>query len=330
MSFTETKCESCQRSFLKRNSAYNRSVRRKAKHYCSRTCAVASRLKPELRTECKQCASIFKRPGPATLAKRGNRGKFCTKRCYTLWQRENPKDYGPSTAVVSTSQKCAFGPCQNKVLRRHKKTQKYCSVRCAVRQAGSRKSAAARSTYPICPVCGDRTKTRKSKHCSSQCWQIVLSRRKGARDYKRGIFATQPNECHVCKYRIRPALVIHHQDGNRQNNCPDNLCILCANCHSLVHRGAEGADVGVAFENLSLEQQGLFELVEKVKYVTQKRIQRRRRIIPLYQRVTPEDCEHILERRAQGVTIKDLAESYKVASSSIRKILDCRLYPNHT
>lgn len=41
--------------------------------------------------------------------------------------------------------------------------------------------------------------------------------------------------CIVCTERV--SLHTHHIDGNRENNNPENLALLCANCHGMVHDG---------------------------------------------------------------------------------------------
>jgi len=41
--------------------------------------------------------------------------------------------------------------------------------------------------------------------------------------------------CIVCTERV--SLNTHRIDGNRENNNPDNLALLCANCHGMVHDG---------------------------------------------------------------------------------------------
>ncbi len=41
---------------------------------------------------------------------------------------------------------------------------------------------------------------------------------------------------HTCCYcRERKDVVIHHIDEDPSNNNPDNLCVLCTGCHSIVH-----------------------------------------------------------------------------------------------
>jgi hypothetical protein len=44
------------------------------------------------------------------------------------------------------------------------------------------------------------------------------------------------NECEKCKYNEIPQILgIHHIDKNRNNNCINNLMVLCPNCHSIEH-----------------------------------------------------------------------------------------------
>lgn len=43
--------------------------------------------------------------------------------------------------------------------------------------------------------------------------------------------------CSRCGYENIAALEVHHIDSNRDNNSIENLKILCANCHTLTHKG---------------------------------------------------------------------------------------------
>lgn len=44
-------------------------------------------------------------------------------------------------------------------------------------------------------------------------------------------------ECTICSFNDINALEVHHIDRDRSNGEIDNLIVLCANHHALVHRG---------------------------------------------------------------------------------------------
>jgi 5-methylcytosine-specific restriction endonuclease McrA len=53
---------------------------------------------------------------------------------------------------------------------------------------------------------------------------------------KKKILATRPHKCQRCGYdKIPEILVIHHVDHNRMNGDPENLELLCPNCHAEEH-----------------------------------------------------------------------------------------------
>lgn len=41
-------------------------------------------------------------------------------------------------------------------------------------------------------------------------------------------------------------ILIHHKDGNRKNNAPNNLMAVCDKCHSRIHfpNGKLGKNIG--------------------------------------------------------------------------------------
>ncbi len=53
---------------------------------------------------------------------------------------------------------------------------------------------------------------------------------------KRFILEEQDNKCAACnitKWNNKPITFdLEHIDGNSENNCRQNLCCLCPNCHS--------------------------------------------------------------------------------------------------
>ena len=68
---------------------------------------------------------------------------------------------------------------------------------------------------------------------------------------KKHLIAARGHRCEQCKntewmqYPI--PLEVHHKDGDRTNNSPENLSLLCPNCHSLTdnYRGRKSAQVKV-------------------------------------------------------------------------------------
>lgn len=47
---------------------------------------------------------------------------------------------------------------------------------------------------------------------------------------------TEHPQCVACGYdQFKDALIVHHLDMNRGNNDPDNLVVLCCNCHQVLH-----------------------------------------------------------------------------------------------
>lgn len=93
------------------------------------------------------------------------------------------------------------------------------------------------------------------KYCSDQC-RYEGSRKEytsssgNASSYRRVAFSRYPWKCAICGYKehtnhVRGSkffkypviLDVHHLDGNRENNDPSNLAILCPTCHALIHRG---------------------------------------------------------------------------------------------
>ena len=48
------------------------------------------------------------------------------------------------------------------------------------------------------------------------------------------IFGHKCSNCQITEWNNKPIVFeVEHKDGNSKNNSPENVCLLCANCHSL-------------------------------------------------------------------------------------------------
>lgn len=57
----------------------------------------------------------------------------------------------------------------------------------------------------------------------------------GKRPHRRLV---EGHDCGICGFiPVDPCQMdVHHKDGDRKNNDPSNVLIVCANCHRLIHR----------------------------------------------------------------------------------------------
>jgi len=101
-----------------------------------------------------------------------------------------------------------------------------------------------------CNSCGDKFKIQKRKllfepdkkyYCSRSCSSSVGGKRKqekygfdGKNSYRDKCFKYHDKACVVCKFNL--VVDVHHVDGNRKNNIPQNLVPLCPNHHRMIHK----------------------------------------------------------------------------------------------
>ena len=119
-----------------------------------------------------------------------------------------------------------------------------------------------------CINCGKQfsAKTTKRKYCSHSC-QLEYQQKEWEKKWLSGeisgtsqtdhwdnisdrirtyLFKKYNNKCSICgwgetyRFTNRIPLEVEHIDGNAKNNRPENLTLLCPNCHSLTatYRGA--------------------------------------------------------------------------------------------
>lgn len=143
---------------------------------------------------------------------------------------------------------CNF--CGN-MLQYRKRKNDYCNHSCAKKYCDEKygKISGRRKKEQICIVCNTKIENRNAiKFCSQECnWQykknITLSKfREGkisseSRTILRRILVELFGyRCQVCKNEIwnnKPIpLEIEHIDGHSENNFPENLQLICPNCHA--------------------------------------------------------------------------------------------------
>ena len=101
-----------------------------------------------------------------------------------------------------------------------------------------------------CGNCGrtkKQTKSAKGKYCSIQCQQDDALRKRASmwvtgqfffpnRVLRRIIGLMRGYKCDVCGLSSwngkEVVLEVEHRDGNSENCSPDNVCLICPNCHS--------------------------------------------------------------------------------------------------
>lgn len=162
--------------------------------------------------------------------------------------------------------------CGNKIPFRNIKQQEYnkrkfccrsCSAQYNNRKFHKRKRAKKKEIF--CVNCGVELNIYQTKYCSNKCqfeyqqkqweekwlngevsgncngaWQETKDR---VRSY---LFKKYDSKCSRCgwgevnPYTGKIPLEVEHIDGNAENTTPDNITLLCPNCHSLTktYRGA--------------------------------------------------------------------------------------------
>lgn len=174
----------------------------------------------------------------------GYQKKFCSLSCaakYTGPRR--PKKVYPTKF-------CKFCEKEIRILSQGDRSKTFCNHSCSA-SFNNRLTAKVKT----CPNCNEQFKG-SSKYCSTTCSKAytklmaVTKWLTGEDDGVRGqngtsmvvrkwLFEKHDSKCAECGWNEvntitgRTPLECHHIDGNHKNNKPENLILLCPNCHSL-------------------------------------------------------------------------------------------------
>lgn len=131
-----------------------------------------------------------------------------------------------------------------------KRTNKFCNSSCSAGYSNKRRPSI--STKSRFCSCGNPKKLENKycKECSDNHVYHKILRLEDAkhdRQRKRILLEQRGHCCENCKrtrWEGQPIpLELHHDDGNSDNNEPENLSIICPNCHALT-ANYKGANAG--------------------------------------------------------------------------------------
>ncbi len=144
---------------------------------------------------------------------------------------------------------CICSVCSTKYVRQKRQLNEHntCSSRCT-------RIAKGTTVECICDHCGElflRAKTKSisksgklfcSRICKDTAQTYMLEIQpvhygSSETNYRDQALKVYKPICKICGYSNILALEVHHIDKNRSNNNITNLEVLCANCHTIKHRG---------------------------------------------------------------------------------------------
>jgi hypothetical protein len=135
--------------------------------------------------------------------------------------------------------KCARPGCENLIPPTKDYRQKFCSHSCS-----AIKSNHARGEYRVCLYCSTQLITCQKKFCSHKCHRLYHIefriknnyhvQQSSARKYYIYIRGHKCEECKLEIWRGKPIyLSLHHINGDFEDHSPENVKLLCGNCHPL-------------------------------------------------------------------------------------------------
>ena len=221
-------CETCGIEFEKELKKFNESKKNKWKLFCSEECKLKNWRK-EKKLCCKECGKdIIKKQ--AEINKSKTKNFFCSHQCAATYN--NRKYIKRKRIIIDNKDKQ--------------------SIEVKIKEG-------VVAFYKYCLNCGEKLSSgKKRKYCNGKCQQehkykcFLEDWFSGKDDGCRGenkeskckyigrfLKEKHNNKCQKCgwseinQFTGKVPLDIHHVDGDWENNKPENLELLCLNCHGL-------------------------------------------------------------------------------------------------
>lgn len=126
-----------------------------------------------------------------------------------------------------------------------KRHYSYCSRSCSVKF--NNKGRRRHGHEPLnCVICSRKTTGSSRKYCSKECYlldrndklekELLEGNVSSPRRLREFLIESRGYKCEICsnmEWMNKPIPIeLDHVDGNSENNLPDNLRLICCNCHA--------------------------------------------------------------------------------------------------
>ena len=218
-------CANCGKEFEPKNKRHKFCCAE-----CKRKYSIVNA--PEVSAICEHCGKEF------TYKKYSKKPvRFCSQACGTSHTVPTKictcVDCGLQFEFIGRTTKKRCEPCRKKHLSKlvmESRVRKNPSVRVGIGSGGGQ-------NIHVYEKGSDREMQRDLRNARRRERYAELKEVKQAEANYRSVVITGNDSCSICGYnKHQEALQVHHIDRDRTNKNPDNLVIICANCHSYIHR----------------------------------------------------------------------------------------------
>ena len=77
------------------------------------------------------------------------------------------------------------------------------------------------------------------KHPAWKGFRITNNKIRGNGNVFKKILIIDIGKCEICGNKDKRVLILHHKNFDNKNNLRENLQLICANCHMIIHYGGD-------------------------------------------------------------------------------------------